>query len=451
MILKEAVLAVTDRKRHYERADAYYTGDVAEAYTSRSLANMFKNANAGGHLNFCRPVVDAVHNRLELNVIVGTSDSANQVINDTWEFNQLGLDSNEVHRRALVFGDCYVMVWPDEEGNMEISYNTPLTTSIVYDPERPKQKLYAVKMWEVHEPNDDHTRMNLYYADTIYKYKAQGTSVDDGAQWSLIEQLENPFGQVPVFHFRTERPYGRPEHIDAYHAQDYINKQFVTSQIVTEFQGAKQRWALTRPDATNGTEAQDFDDEDTTGENGHALRNGPGNVWFLDNIEKVGEFSTADPNVFWDPIKDTIRSMASLTQTPLHYFEKTGNVPSGEALRVAEAPLIKKVKDRQVSFGQSWREVFKFVLLANGIDEDVQVKWTEVESLDELERLDAALKKSTLGMSFEQIAKELGYDEEVIKEMVAKKAAEKAAGQESKYPNGEEVSNDQTNAMEVEE
>ena len=219
--------------------------------------------------------------------------------------------------------------------------------------------------------------------------------------------------------------------------------------VVTEYQGAKQRWALTRQDASNGTEAQDFEDSDS--ENNSALKNGPGNLWILDNIEKVGEFSTADPKVFWDPIKDTVRSMASLTQTPLHYFEKTGNVPSGEALRVAEAPLIKKVDRRKQSFGSTWREMFRFILDAYGLEEDVQVKWVEVESLDELERLDAALKKSTLGMSFEQIAKELGYDAEVIEDMVNKKAAEKAAGQVSKYPNGEEVSNDQTNAMEVDE
>src|SRR4051812_18670958 len=110
--------------------------------------------------------------------------------------------------------------------------------------------------------------------------------------------------------------------------------------------------------------------------------------------------------------------MASLTNTPLHYFEKTGNVPSGEALRVAEAPLIKKVNDRQAAFGQAWRDLFKFVLKVNGLKQDVQVKWQEIESLDELERLDAALKKRNIGMSIAQTLREQGYDEKVIERVL---------------------------------
>lgn len=445
MILKEAVLAIQDRREDYEDAANYYEGSIGEVFATRDLQRLYRQSGAKGHLNFCRPVVDAVHNRLEISAVLGTSESANKIIGDTWELNQLGLDADEIHRRALVYGDCYVMVWPDEDGNMEISYNTPLTTSIVYDPESPKKKLYAVKMWETEKG----TRMNIYRAETIEKYYVQSKNPTEGTNWNKIDTVDNEFGEVPVFHFRTERPWGRPEHVDAYDAQDFINKQFVTSMLVTDYQATTQRYALTR-DGSHGNEADDFGDGDTARENAGALQNGPGKLWILDNIEKVGEFSAADPNVFWEPIKDTVRSMASLTNTPLHYFEKTGNVPSGEALRVAEAPLIKKVDRRRASFGQTWREVFKFVLKANNIDEDVQIKWVEVESLDQLERLDSALKKSTLGVSFEQILRELGYDEKIIELIKQEKLANIQEGQVSSYPNGEPVSNDQTNAMEVE-
>src|SRR5690606_17146485 len=188
--------------------------------------------------------------------------------------------------------------------------------------------------------------------------------------------------------------------------------QFITSMFVTDYQGAPQRYALNK--AGMASEAKDFADGDTERENEGALRNGPGELWFLDGIEKVGEFKPADPNNFWNPIKDTVRSMASLTNTPLHYFEKTGNVPSGEALRVAEAPLTKKVQRRQQSFGQTWREIFKFILRVNGIDDDVQIKWHAVESLDDLERWDLALKQRNAGLSISQVLRERGYDEEVI-------------------------------------
>lgn len=428
MILREQVLSVINRRPEYETADDYYEGSVPEVFASRALRRAFHDSGASGHLNFCRPVVDAVNNRLSINAVVGTSDEANKVIGDTWAFNQLGLDAGEIHRRALVYGDCYVMVWPDEDGNVEISYNTPLTTSLVYDPEHPKRKLYAVKMWET----VDGTRMNIYYPDSIQKYTVRSKNPTEGTNWNLIETVDNPFGEVPVFHFRTLRPWGRPEHADAYDAQDYINKQFVTSMLVADYQGAPQRWAITRPDTDSAPD--DYADGDTERENADGLKAGPGQVWFLDNIEKVGEFKAADPKMFWEPIKDTVRSMASITNTPLHYFEKTGNVPSGEALRVAEAPLIKKVSDRQDSFGQTWREVFVFVLRINGIDEeDVQVQWAAIESLDYLERLDADLKKRNVGISLAQVLREAGYDEEVITRIVEEASAERSNGDVAGY------------------
>lgn len=438
--MKEAVLSVTDRKTHYEEAGAYYEGNVPEVFATARLRAAMRQSKYASRLNFCRPVVEAVQNRLEIAAILGTSDAGTQIIGDTWEFNELHLDANEVHRWALVYGDCYVMVWPDEDGNLEVSYNTPVTTSIVYDPEHPRKKLYAVKMWE----SEDGTRLNIYGSDSIDKYRTDSKTVTEVTNWTLTESVENPFGEVPVFHFRTMRPFGRPEHKDAYDAQNYINKQFIQSMVTADYQGAPQRYALSQIEATS--EIEDFNEGDTDRENLSALQNGPGELWYLKGVSQVGEFKPADPAVFWAPIKDTIRSMASLTNTPLHYFEKTGNVPSGEALRVAEAPLIKKVADRKVSFGQSWRDVFKFVLKVNGLIEDVQVKWAEVESLDELERLDAALKKRNEGLSLQQVMREQGYDEEVIARVIAEAKEERDAGLVAGY---ERANNSTTRTVRV--
>lgn len=440
-VLKEQVLAVTDRREEYELAEGYYEGRIDERFASPILRKAFRRSGYNARLNFCRPVVDAVYNRLEISTVQATSDEGNKVIGETWEFNELALDADEIHRRALVYGDCYVMVWPDEEGNLEISYNTPLTTALVYDPEAPKRKLYAVKMWEA----EDGTYLNVYEADKITKYRTDSKTVTDGVNWSTREVIDNPFGEVPVFHFRTERPQGRPEHLDAYDSQDYINKQFVTSMYTTDYQGAPQRYALAR--AGMGSETMDFDEGDTERENAGALKNGPGELWILDGMDKVGEFKPADPENFWAPIKNTVRAMASLTNTPLHYFEKTGNVPSGEALRVAEAPLIKKVQRRQASFGQTWRDVFKFILSAYGIDDDVQVKWVAVESLDELERWDLALKERNAGLSLQQIMRERGYDEEVITRVIAEAKAERTNGDVTGYERAVrvETQNDERN------
>ena len=124
-ILKEYVLAVTDRQDEYKTAEAFYEGDVAEVFGSQRLRATMRTTGYQSRLNFCRPVVDAVLNRLEIADIEGTTQEATKKIGQIFEDNQLFLDANEIHRRALEFGDCYAMVWPDEEGNIEISYNSP--------------------------------------------------------------------------------------------------------------------------------------------------------------------------------------------------------------------------------------------------------------------------------------------------------------------------------------
>src|SRR6478609_946802 len=436
MQLKNEVIALFERRKEYEEAEAYYEGVTPEVYASEGLRRAMKATGYNAHLNFCRPVVDAVSHRLEIAAIQGTSDAGTQIINDTWEFNELFIDANEIHRSALVYGEAYAIVWPDEEGNLEISWNSPLTTSILYDPNGPvgRQKLQAVKMWE---DGEGYTRLNVYGPDTIEKYRAQGTAVTEGTNWTHLETIENPFGQVPVFHFRTRRPYGQPEHRDGYDAQNYINKQFIQSMYVADYQGAPQRYALSK--AGSSSEIADFNEGDTDRENIGSLKNGPGEFWYVNNVDQVGQFTPADPEVFWSPIKNTVRSMASLTNTPLHYFEKTGNVPSGQALRVAEAPLIKKVNERKASFGQAWREMFQFVLFANGLDEDVQVKWVDIESLDDLERLDAGLKKRNIGFSTAQVMREMGYDEEVIERTLAEAKEERDTGLAAGYGRDPEV------------
>jgi hypothetical protein len=232
---------------------------------------------------------------------------------------------------------------------------------------------------------------------------------------------------VPVFHFRTHRPFGRPEHYDAYDSQNTINTLVNNHLYTVDYQGAPQRYALAAAGADGG-EIADFDEGDTARENIAALKNGPGEVWFMSGVSKMGQFDPADPSVFWTPIKDTIKAMAALTSTPLHFFDRTGNNPTGNGLRTAEAPLLKKVADREAAFGYAWRDLFRFVLKIDGIASGVIVYWKQIESLDELERWDVTLKKINAGLSHRQALREGGYPEDQIDTIMAERKAEADAG-----------------------
>jgi hypothetical protein len=112
--------------------------------------------------------------------------------------------------------------------------------------------------------------------------------------------------------------------------------------------------------------------------------------------------------------------MASITSTPLHYFEKTGNVPSGEGLRTAEAPLLKKVEDRQITFGSTWADMFRFILqIENESEPDVVIDWKAVESMDSLDAWEVAVKKRVVGVSLEQVLVEMGYPLELASQIAS--------------------------------
>lgn len=414
--VRTALEVLLSGQNDYKTAEAYYEGDVPEVFANARLRRSLKIAGEDYRVNFARTIVDAVLNRMEINAVIGTTQDANAVINRVWEQNDMGLEADEIHRRALEYGDCYAIVWPDEDGELQISYNSPLTTAIIYDQENPRKKNFAAKMWRYKDDDGTKTtRLNLYFPDRIEKYRSTTEYVSEGTQFTRFDTVDNPFGEVPVFHFRTSRPYGRPEHKDAYPLQDAINKLVITHMYTVDYQGAPQRYALAN--AGQAPEVDDFEEGDTERENASALQSGPGELWYLQGINEVGQFEPADPDVFLKPVRDFVRSMASLTNTPLHYFERTGNVPSGEALRVAEAPLLKKVADRQQSFSAAWRDMFRFILRVEGVNADVQVKWAAVESLDSLDAWDVMLKKRNAGVPMRQVFLEAGYDDEIIDQM----------------------------------
>lgn len=412
-----AVESINDRHDVFDNAGTYYNGAEQEVFAHARFRRLFKSTGLDYVLNYTKTVVDTVLDRLEIASVAGTDDASNAAINKIWEQNELTLDAKEIHKNALVFGECYAIVWPDEEGEVQITYNSPLTTVIIYDDENPRTKSYAAKMWQTKRGDDKIVRLNLYYSDRIEKYSTRGDIdlVPATAQWAHIETVENPFGKIPVFHFRTHKPHGTPEHAAAIGPQDAINKLVANHLYTVDYQGAPQRYALTSGDNTG---PDDFDDDDTARENISGLKNSPGDLWYLQGVDSVGQFPVADPKHFTDPIMAYVKAMASLTQTPLHYFQNNGQFASGEALRTAEAPLIKKVEDRQKSFGATWREIFKFALEIMGVTSDVQVDWKAASTVDPKEVWEIAQLKKAAGLPLDQILFEAGYDREVVADLL---------------------------------
>lgn len=416
--LTNAVQTILDTQQHYRQAENYYNGTVPEFFASPSVARELAKLGDPNRVNFAATPVNAVANRLEVTGVTTISEPARIVVDQVWQQNNLELELTQLINRTLVFGSAYVICWPDADGTTQIYYNSPLSMVMLYDPENPRQPKVAAKLWSVTVDRKPRTRVNLYYADRTEKYLSASerlplTVKDTDFEPYIDEQTDengsvaNPFGQIPVFHFTTGvDQYGRPEHMNAYGPQDMINKMLISQMASVEHYGFPTRWMLRDPSALSDL-SNDPEPDDR-------LDSAPGQVWDLAGINKVGQFDAAKPDTYIAPYREYVRALASVTDTPLHYFENTYTNVSGESLRAAEAPLVKKVRTRQLAIGHTLRQLFVFVLKMNKLDEDVQIQWRQIESIDTKEQWEIAYKKLQAGLPVEQILLEQGYDTELV-------------------------------------
>jgi hypothetical protein len=76
---------------------------------------------------------------------------------------------------------------------------------------------------------------------------------------------------------------------------------------------------------------------------------------------------------------------------------------------------VHKIEDRQLSYGDTWRELFTFALLVSGIaGADVTVRWTPAQTVNDLEGWNTVLAKITAGVPKDQAFLEAGYSDEQV-------------------------------------
>jgi hypothetical protein len=241
-------------------------------------------------------------------------------------------------------------------------------------------------------------------------YPGSGEDPDDDPAPASTLPMVNPYGQIPVFHLRTAHDYGMPEHRNAFALQDAASKLVEMLMVTVEFNGFPQRYALQEADsfgtqsiredplADDSPAAWDHDFTETalsttsvvsgaiSNETGSNYESNPGAMQIFKGFKEVSQFHTADPAAFLDPLRECALLISTTTSTPLWKFQGLGgSTPSGEALKIAEMPLVKKVRDRMRMFGTTWQQVCEFALKILGIDAHVKVAWGNPATSDLME------------------------------------------------------------------
>lgn len=474
MSVKDLLRGMKEMNKHdldYQLAMDFYEGEIKEIFTSERLEAMLKDSGSKFRINLAKVPVNAVVDRLEINSItVPGNDKANTKISEIRKLLDLDIQEINFHRKTSIFGDAYALVLPadnpetpeheededdtldDDElmtAGLDVYYNSPLCMRVIYDEERPTVKAFAIKRWRVAGEQDKPTfwRVNIYYANTIEKWQSKSGSskADQESDWQhffdevdmeeilnlLEEEPEWPivtnYGQLPVFHFRNDLPYGSPVHKDAYGPQNAVNKLVITQMAATDSHGFPQRWALTETgmELDSNNDDPDWDDDDRADDSSEnmqggvssSMRSGPGTLTMLNNVKSVGSFETADPADFLEPLTVYVKLMSQTCTTPLRFFYSPGSRPSGESLRAEDAPLVKKTRVFQMVFSTTWSEMWRFMLKLSGIKvQEVNIQWAPAAMIEDSEGWAVSKAKNEQGVPESQTLQENGYTEAQLAE-----------------------------------
>lgn len=430
---------LNDAQPGYETAEDYYEGTVPEVFFSPRVRRLLHGSSTHFRVNLACRVVDAILTRMQILALVAENDALTEILNtQLWHANQMELDSPDIHRAAVMYGDSYVFAWDgrgwdveDAEGDPSVHmlYNSPKLVRGFYDEDDPREMWLAVKSWAQTKGEHKGHRVNLYYGDVIERYVQPDEGKAVKGKFELIDEIENPYGRVPFFHFRTRRPYGKPEHFNAYGPQDALTKLIINQMVTSDFAVFPQRYGLV--EMGQGTDAADLfdDDDDPTDEIAKGgLQASPGGIQLLKHLKEVGTFEAADVKNFLDPMNWYVHAMAATTATPMSYVDPTGSLPSGEAQRQADSPLVTKVDHLTLSFGATWRDLLAFGMTKIlGIPALPTVRWAPTQVVNDQVGWNTVKAKIEAGVPVRIALLEAGYAEAQVDEW----------GYTAEHPNGQ--------------
>ena len=408
--------------------DNYYRGIQPLQFSSDKFLSAFGDRFRTFATNFTPLVVDSLEERLQVvGFRVGPDAAADEVAWKIFVDNGLApVGSQIAHRTALTTAFCYLLVWPDDAGNPVITVESPYLTICAPDPLRPYgSPVAAWKEWQ----NEVGERFGTLFlpsavykffaaADTLPRFSSPGSKVlgapgsweprqPPGEDWPIV----NPTGLVPVVQLVNQPDLagsGISELSNVTKLQDAINKTTLDMLVAAEYGAMKRRWAtgVEIPDDDQGRPLPPFDTRDSR-------------LWAVeDNDVKMGEFTETPLSNYVDAIEMFTKQLATISKTPHHYLSPiSGQMPSGESIKSAEAPLIAKAKDRIGVFGAAWANAIKIAFAILGdprANEHIETLWSDPEYRNDLEQAQAAQYHKQLGLANKTLQQRLGMSPEEI-------------------------------------
>ncbi len=342
-----------------------------------------------------------------------------------------------VNREAWSKGDAFVLVWPSADGLPTPSFQPAHSIVPHVDAVDPGVLDWAAKVWIDRDRRVG--RVNVYTAQGVERWQTT-TPIEPGLRQGLPEEasawtactdedgdwIAHTFGAVPVCWFKREAPsaeeWGVSVLADVIPLQDGLNKS-LADLIVVSGDYSNPFWYLlnvsANPSPTNPLLAAaappvaaypvalDVPVDEGTPTWEQARKKFDPSRQKIFTHDGPGPFGQLDPPDMTrlQKVQDGFAmKVGRVIGVPSYYLSQTsGDVPSGESLRVLSSRRTGRIKAWQRDAGPVWRGVKQ--LLGMG---DEPVQWADPMPMDATERMQTALDMQTLGYALEDIVRYLG-------------------------------------------
>lgn len=348
-----------DRLAKFERANklaaAYYEGRQRVKHLGIAIPPSLRDIDT--IVGWPGTVVDVIEERLDW--LGWTSDTGDVLgLDDIARANDLDVEAGLGHLDALIYGLGFVIVGAGFEGEPQplITVESPRNVTGEWDG-RIRRLSSALQIEEV---NDGHADLvSLYLPDQTIR------AVRAGYGWTVADRDEHGLGRVPVAVLpnkpRASRAEGRSEITPAVRSYtDAAVRTLLGMEVHREFYQAPQRYAL-------GADESAFTDADGNVKTGWETVMGRMLAIPRDEdgeMPQVGQFTPSSPQPYLEQVRGLAQLMAGEAGIPSSYMGFVSDNPaSADAIRAAEARLVKRAERRQTVFGRGWREVAYLALL----------------------------------------------------------------------------------------
>lgn len=418
-----AVKAFQDgRNTDYAIYQSYIDGDQPLEFASDRFRSAFGRYLNRLTYNRCASVVDAHADRLQVQGFGADDEAISQAVQNIWDANRMGRRQGHLITDSLGLGDSYLIVQMHPVlGDVHLWAENPAGIRVHYAQDVPDALDLAAKTWL---DDDKYQRLTLYFKDRVEKYISRQrapsgvpTSTSafepynreaEGEPWTF--RLNVP-GRVPVFPFANNartNAYGVSELRAVLPLQDAVNYAIATMLVAVEFAAYPQRVLI-------GVDAGTPEEESQLAR----FQAGLTTILTLFGPDaKIGEFSAVNVAQYLSVIEFFDTAIARVSKVPVHYLSMTGGIPSGRALRIAEAPFTRKIEDRQIERGDGIEAAMTYALQLDGMTNvqpgDIRINWSSAAPVTEEDQLDNAIMKQQIGFPFEAIVREMGYEPDQI-------------------------------------